>query len=63
MAAAPDAVTIPIGARSAELDTTTGVARNDQNGAILLEAVRARQRSDSRHDIVWSTLRSKDRQK
>jgi hypothetical protein len=49
-------LTIPIGAHGAEGEATTGVACNNQNGGILLEAVQARQRSNGRYDIAWSTL-------
>ncbi|MCU1472522.1 hypothetical protein [Amnibacterium sp.] len=49
-------LSIPIGARSASGDATTGVACNDQNGGILIEAAQARLRTDGRYDIAWSTL-------
>lgn len=50
------AVYVAIGARSAAHDATTGVACNNENGGILIEAVQARLRSNGRYDIAWSTL-------
>jgi hypothetical protein len=50
------ALSIAIGARSAAGDATTGVACNDRNGGVLIEAAQARLRSDGRYDIAWSTL-------
>lgn len=49
-------LTIAIGARNASGDATTGIACNDRNGGILLEAAQARLRGDGRYDIAWSTL-------
>ena len=50
------ALRIPIGARSASGDATTGVACNDRNGGVLIEAAQARLRSNGRYDIAWATL-------
>ena len=50
------ALLIPIGARSASGDATTGVACNDQNGGVLIEAAQARLRANGRYDIAWATL-------
>jgi hypothetical protein len=50
------ALDIAIGARSATGDATTGLACNDRNGGVLLEAAQARLRTGGRYDIAWSTL-------
>ena len=47
---------VPIGARSASGNATTGVACNNQNGGILIEAAQARLLSNGRYNIAWSTL-------
>jgi hypothetical protein len=52
-------LTLPLGGSSA---AATGVACNDQNGGILLEASRALRKADGRYDIAWRTLDQVDAQ-